>query len=107
LRKVQQLLKIVSGFLVQDHYGYDTDLWTIRRIIEVAKKHLKITIFKTAMHSILHAENLSYKKPEKRYYEENKEEQKTWISKTIHNIKKCIKKYNAILKMNQLFFLML
>jgi transposase len=50
-------------------YGYDTDFWTIRRIIDIAKKYLKIKISKSTMHRILYNENYSYKKPEKRYME--------------------------------------
>ena len=34
-------------------YGFETDFWTIRRIISVAKKYLKITISKTTMYEIL------------------------------------------------------
>src|SRR5271155_1676859 len=50
-------------------YGYETDFWTIRRIIDIAKKYLKLKISKTSMYEILYNERYSYKKPEKRYYE--------------------------------------
>ncbi len=52
-------------------YGYDTDFWTIRRIIEIAKEYLNIKISKSTMHRILYSEDYSYKKPERRFYEAN------------------------------------
>jgi transposase len=79
------------------YYGYDTDFWTIKRIIGIAKKYLKIKISKTTMYEILYNEEYSYKKPEKRYYEANEVEQQEWIKKVIPQIKKCVKKYRGIL----------
>lgn len=78
-------------------YGYETDFWTSKRIMEIAKKILKITISKTTMNNMLNEERYSYKKPEKRYYEANKKDQKIWVEKTIPEIKKCIKKHRCIL----------
>ena len=48
-------------------YGYETDFWTSRRIIQIAKKKLNISISKSTMCSILYDEGNSYKKPVKRY----------------------------------------
>ncbi len=79
------------------HYGYDTDFWTIKRIIAIAKKYLKIKISKTTMYEYLHNEKYSYKKPEKRYYEVNEVEQQEWIKKVIPEINKCVKKHRGIL----------
>lgn len=78
-------------------YGFETDFWTIRRIISLAKKYLKIKISKTTMYEILYNEDCSYKKPEKRYYEANQAEQQEWIKKGIPQIKKCVKKHRGIL----------
>jgi transposase len=78
-------------------YGFETDFWTIKRIISLAKRYLKIKISKTTMYEILYNEEYSYKKPEKRYYEANQDEQKEWIKKVIPKIKKCVKKHRGIL----------
>lgn len=78
-------------------YGYETDFWTIRRIIDLAKKYLKIKISKTTMYEILYNEDYSYKKPEKRYYEADEKAQQEWIEKEIPKIKECVKKHNGIL----------
>lgn len=78
-------------------YGYETDFWTIKRIIDLAKKYLKMRISKTTMYEILYNEEYSYKKPEKRYYEADKKEQQKWIKKEIPKIKACVKKYKGIL----------
>lgn len=78
-------------------YGYETDFWTIRRIIDIANKYLKIKISKTRMYEILHNEEYSYKKPEKRYYEADEKAQQEWIKKEIPKIKKCVTKHRGIL----------
>jgi transposase len=78
-------------------YGYETDFWTIRRIIDIANKHLKIKISKTTMYETLYNEEYSYKKPEKRYYEADEEAQQEWIKKEIPKIKKCVKQYKGVL----------
>lgn len=78
-------------------YGFETDFWTIKRIIDIAKRYLKIKISKTTMYEILYNERYSYKKPEKRYYEANEDEQREWIKKVIPKIKKCVKNHRGIL----------
>jgi transposase len=78
-------------------YGYDTDFWTIRRIIEVAQRYMNLTLSKTTMYEILYNEDYSYKKPERRYYEANAEEQQAWLEKEVPKIKRCIKYYRGIL----------
>jgi len=93
--EIKKLTKLILK--PASHYGYETDFWTIRRIIEIAKEHLKIKISKTTMYETLYTEEYSYKKPEKRYYEADKKEQKDWITKTVPKIKKCVKSNAAIL----------
>lgn len=90
-RLIKLILKPASA------YGFETDFWTIRRIISIAKKHLAIKISKTTMYEILYNEEYSYKKPEKRYYEANQDEQQEWIKNVIPEINKCIKRHNGIL----------
>jgi len=78
-------------------FGFDTDFWTIKRIISVAKERLSITLSKTRMYNILYNEDYSYKKPEKRFYEANEKDQKAWLEDEIPKIKKYVKKYKGIL----------
>jgi len=78
-------------------FGYETDFWTLRRIIEVTKKELGIIISKTAMYEMLYNNDFSYKKPEQRYYEADAQEQKKWVKDTIPKINKCIQENKAIL----------
>lgn len=78
-------------------YGYDTDLWNTRRIASVLKKELNLTVSRMSVHRALVKLKQSYKKPEKRFIEANDKEQKEWQEKIIPEIKKVIKKHNAIL----------
>lgn len=94
-KQIKKLTKLILK--PASAYGFETDFWTIRRIIIIAKKQLNLTISKTTMYEILHNEEYSYKKPEKRYYEANQEEQQDWIKKVIPQIKKCITKNRGIL----------
>jgi len=92
-------IKKLTHFILKpaSQYGYETDFWTIRRIIDIAKKYLKIKISKTSMYELLYNEYYSYKKPEKRYYEANEEAQKEWIKKEIPKIKRCVKNNKGLL----------
>ncbi len=69
-------------------FGFDTDFWTIKRIISVAKERFSITLSKTRMYNILYNEDYSYKKPEKRFYEANEKDQEAWLENEIPKIKK-------------------
>lgn len=94
----QQIKKLTKLILSPaSKYGYETDFWTIRRIIEIAKRYLNVKISKTTMYEMLYNENYSYKKPEKRYYEADEDEQNEWIKRIIPKIKKCVKKHKGIL----------
>ncbi|MCP4472977.1 MAG: IS630 family transposase [Gammaproteobacteria bacterium] len=94
----KEITKILSIILdPASKYGFETDFWTIKRIIAIAKEKLKIHISKTTMYEMLYNEDYSYKKPEKRYYEADPEKQEEWINKTIPEIKKCLKKHKGIL----------
>ena len=95
VQQTRQLTRLILK--PASYYGYDTDFWTIKRIIFIAKKFLKVTVSKTTMYDILHTENYSYKKPEKRYYEANKHEQKAWAKDTVPQLKTCLNKHKGIL----------
>lgn len=92
---IASIIKIIKK--PASEFGFDTDLWTIRRIITVAKKELKLSISKTTMHRILCDKGQSYKKTEQRYYEADKKAQDEWLGKTVPAINRCVKKHKAIL----------
>ena len=78
-------------------YGYESDFWTTRRLSQVLKCTLKISISKVSVFRMLKKLNLSYKKPEPRFYEASPQMQHEWKTKTVLEIKSIIEKYNAIL----------
>lgn len=79
------------------NFGYESDFWTTRRIAQVVKKKLRIKISRMAIHRSLRKFEQSYRKPQVRYYEASKDDQSSWKNKTVPQIKKIIKKHNAIL----------
>lgn len=79
-------------------YGYDTDFWTTRRMQQVFKKTLKLKVSRMAIWRFLKKHEYSYRKPEARFYHRNKEvNSQEWIKKTVPEIKRTIKKYQAML----------
>jgi len=94
-KQIKKLLKIILK-PASDH-GFETDFWTIKRIITIAKKKLRVNISKTTMYGVLYNESFSYKKPEKRFYEADRKKQEEWIKKEIPKIKRCVKKHKGIL----------
>lgn len=78
-------------------FGYDTDFWTTKRIVDVIKKQLKISVSQMTIHRILIKYEQSYKLPRTRFYEADPKKQKEWISETVPKIKRKVSKYRAIL----------
>lgn len=78
-------------------FGYETDFWTCRRLIQVVKQHLDITISQPTMWRLLRDMDLTYQKPERRYFEANDAQRKKWIRYQVPRIKAAVVKYRAIL----------
>lgn len=78
-------------------YGFDTDFWTTRRIAQVIKKKMKISVSRMAVHRTLSKHKQSYKTPETRYYEADTDQQKEWQEKVVPKIKATVRKHRAIL----------
>jgi len=78
-------------------FGYETDFWTCRRLIQVAKQELDIVISQPTMWRLLRDMGLTYQKPERRYFEANDAERKKWIRYQVPRIKAAVVKYRAIL----------
>lgn len=91
----KRLMKII--YQPASNFGYDSDFWTTRRIVQVAKKQLKIKISRMAVHRALVKFEQSYRRPESRYYEANTVVQKAWRKNTVPAIKRAVTRYKAIL----------
>lgn len=92
IRKITKLLLKPAS-----RYGFETDFWTIKRIIKIVFEKFNIKISNTTMYELLYNENYSYKKPEKRFYESDTEKQKDWIENTVPEILTLVKKEKALL----------
>lgn len=93
--KSKKILKLLLRPATE--YGYDTDFWTTRRIAQVTKKEMDISVSRMAIHRTLKKHEQSYKTPETRYYEADTDRQRDWQKTTVPFIKSIIKKFRAIL----------
>jgi transposase len=78
-------------------FGFETDFWTCRRMIQVASDQFGIRISQPTMWRMLRDMDLSYQKPERIYREGSDTERSEWIRTIVPKIRKCVDKYNAIL----------
>lgn len=78
-------------------FGYETDFWTCRRLIQVTEQKLNIIISQPTMWRTLRDIGLTYQKPQCQYFEIDVRERKRWIRYEIPKIKRTIVEYNAIL----------
>lgn len=78
-------------------YGYETDLWTCKRIQNVIEDTSNQSISKWTVWRRLRESGLTYQKPEKKYMEVSEEDRKYWRRYTAPKIRKAVKSYKAIL----------
>lgn len=78
-------------------FGFETDFWTARRVLAHINKKFKLKISLRTVRNWLREMGLTYKKPERRFYESSPAEQEIWIKKELPEIKKIAKKERAIL----------
>ena len=62
-------------------YGYETDFWTTRRLLQVIRSEFGIVVSKQTMMRRLHEAGLTYQKPERQYFEMSEEERQEWRRK--------------------------
>lgn len=91
----KQLVEII--FEPASEFGYETDFWTCRRLIQVTKKELKVTLSQPTMWRMLRDAGLTYQKPERRYFEGDDEIRRRWLRYEVPKIKRTVTKYRAIL----------
>lgn len=78
-------------------YGYESDLWTCRRIRETIEEEFGAKPSQWTVWRRLREADLTYQKPEKKFINASEEERQHWKRYIIPQIKKCTKRYNAIL----------
>jgi transposase len=78
-------------------YGYETDFWTTRRLIQIIQLTFDIPLSKQTVMRRLHEAGLTYQKPEREYFELSEEERQEWVRTEVPKIRQAVSQYNAIL----------
>ncbi len=78
-------------------YGYETDFWTTRRLIQVIQSEFAVAVSKQTVMRRLHEAGLSYQKPEREYFHLSEEEREEWIRTDVPKIRRAVRKHRAIL----------
>lgn len=78
-------------------YGFETDFWTTRRLIQVVQSEYGVLVSKQTMMRRLHEAGLTYQKPERRYFELSEEERQAWRRKELPRIRRAVRKFRGIL----------
>jgi len=78
-------------------YGFETDFWTTRRLIQVLRSEYGAIVSKQTMMRRLHEAGLTYQKPERQYFELSEEEREAWRRSELPKIRRAVRKYQAIL----------
>jgi transposase len=78
-------------------YGYETDFWTTRRLIQIIDSTFGVRISKQTIMRRLHEAGLTYQKPEREYFELSEEERQAWVRSELPRIRRTVRKYGAIL----------
>lgn len=77
--------------------GYETDLWTIKRVQAIIEDRYEIRISKDTVWRRLREAGLTYQKPERQYYEIDESARQAWARTEIPRIRRTVLKYRAIL----------
>ena len=78
-------------------FGYETDLWTVRRLHTVIEEEYQVAVSKDTIWRRLREAGLTYQKPEREYHEINEEAREEWVRKEVPKIRETVKKHRAIL----------
>lgn len=99
-RKLQELEEDELQELVlrpASDFGYETDLWTVRRLHGVICKEYHVVISKDTIWRRLREAGLTYQKPERQYYEIDEGARQKWIRYEVPKIRTTVAKHRAIL----------
>jgi transposase len=78
-------------------FGFETDFWTTRRLLQVIRACLGVVISKQTVLRRLHEAGLSYQKPEREYFELSEEERQAWLRTELPKIRRAVRKTRGIL----------
>lgn len=78
-------------------YGYETDFWTIRRLMQVLQSEFGVWLSKQTVMRRLHEAGLSYQKPERVYFELSEAERQEWVRTEVPKIQAAVREHRAIL----------
>lgn len=79
------------------HFGYETDLWTVGRLRRVITEGYSIELSKNTVWRRLRDAGLTYQKPEREYYEIDEEAREKWLRYEVPKIRRCVTKHRGIL----------
>jgi transposase len=99
-RKLEELSENELRALVlkgAQHFGYETDLWTVARLRRVITEEFSIVLSKNTVWRRLRDAGLTYQKPEREYYEIDEEARKKWLRYEVPKIRRCVEKHRAVL----------
>jgi transposase len=78
-------------------FGFETDLWTVGRLHQVAQEKHAITVSKDTIWRRLREAGLTYQKPERQYFELDEEVREEWMRTEAPKIRKTVEKFKALL----------
>ena len=78
-------------------FGFETDFWTTRRLMQVVQSEYGVLVSKQTMMRRLHEAGLTYQKPERQYFELSEAERQEWRRKELPKIRRAVRKYRGIL----------
>jgi transposase len=78
-------------------FGYETDFWTTRRLIQVILEKFGERLSKQTVMRRLHEAGMTYQKPERQYFEMSEEEREDWRRDELPRIHACVRENKAIL----------
>lgn len=84
-------------FSPASEFGFETDLWTVRRLHRVIRDEYDVVVSKDTIWRRLRAVGLTYQKPERQYYEIDEEAREAWMRDEVPRIRETARKCRAIL----------
>jgi len=79
------------------HFGYETDLWTVSRLRRVIAEEFSVELSKNTVWRRLREAGLTYQKPEREYYEIDEASRQKWLRYEVPKIRRCVRKHRGIL----------
>lgn len=91
----RELIEVLSKNATE--FGYDTDLWTCRRIVQVLRTRFRQRVSRQTVWRCLRESGLTYQKPERRYLDASEDAREAWKQYELPKIRACARKYRAVL----------